>query len=85
MELSILEYAPAVRIGFEFAFNNYNRNTLTRRHVNCLVHAVVVLLRLEYQIRSKNVLRVTLPSCKQALKRKVTKYNLHRMLCWHLS
>ena len=33
MELFILEYAPAVRLGIEFAFNNYSRNTLSRRLV----------------------------------------------------
>ena len=33
MELFIFEYAPAVRIGIEFAFNSYNRNTST----HCLV------------------------------------------------
>ena len=30
MGLFILEYTPAVRISIEFAFNNRNRNTLTR-------------------------------------------------------
>ena len=33
MELFILEYARSVRIAIEFAFNNYNRNRLTRRLV----------------------------------------------------
>ena len=33
MELCILEYARAVRIAIEFAFNNYKRNRMTRRLV----------------------------------------------------
>ena len=56
----MLEYAPAVTIGIGFAFNNYNRNTLTRR----------VVLKVDYQIRSKNILM---------LQSAVTKYNLHCM------
>ena len=41
MELFILEYAPAVTIGIGFAFNNYNRNTLTRRVVLKISQSII--------------------------------------------